>query len=79
MTRSRIWFGNTFKLLFLLFVGLLAATTLQAWTGPTAAAPGGNVAAPINVGTTDQVKNGEALALIDAMFKTIEKFECAER
>ena len=44
-------------MLFLLFVGFLAATTLQAWTGPTATAPNGNVPAPINVGTTDQVKN----------------------
>jgi hypothetical protein len=29
-----------------------------AWTDPTSAPPGGNVAAPINVGSTDQVKNG---------------------
>lgn len=28
-----------------------------AWTGPTQTAPNGNVAAPINVGTTDQTKN----------------------
>src|ERR1700694_3195085 len=27
------------------------------WVGPTAAPPGNNVAAPINVGTIDQVKN----------------------
>ena len=46
-----------FSLLFLAFIGLLAATALQAWTGPTATAPAGNVAAPINVGTTDQVKD----------------------
>ena len=46
-----------FSSLFILFVGLLAASALSAWTGPTAAAPAGNVAAPINVGTTDQVKN----------------------
>lgn len=57
MPSSRLSFGNTFKLLFLLFVGLLAASALSAWTGPTATAPGGNIAAPINVGTTDQVKN----------------------
>jgi len=29
-----------------------------AWTGPTAAPPSGNVAPPINVGATDQVKDG---------------------
>ncbi len=46
-----------FATIFLLGIGLLAASALQAWTGPTATAPNGNVAAPINVGTTDQVKN----------------------
>ena len=50
-------FRQLFSLLFLAFIGLLAATALQAWTGPTATAPAGNVAAPINVGTTDQVKD----------------------
>jgi hypothetical protein len=29
-----------------------------AWTGPTSPPPSGNVAAPINVGTTDQIKDG---------------------
>lgn len=29
-----------------------------AWTGPTVAPPGGNVDAPINVGTVDQIKDG---------------------
>ena len=48
---------NLFAYLFILFIGLLAATALQAWTGPTATAPAGNVSAPINVGTTNQVKN----------------------
>lgn len=55
---SPLSFRQLFATLFLLFVGLLAATALQAWTGPTATAPGNNVDAPINVGTTDQVKNG---------------------
>jgi hypothetical protein len=36
----------------------LAPFVLSAWNGPTQAPPNGNVAAPINVGTTDQVKNG---------------------
>ena len=50
-------FRQLFSFLFLAFIGLLAASALSAWTGPTATAPAGNVAAPINVGTTDQVKN----------------------
>jgi hypothetical protein len=32
-------------------------SVLIAWTGPTSAPPNGNVSAPINTGTTDQVKN----------------------
>lgn len=40
-------------------IGNMAVTAIAlAWTGPTSAAPNGNVAAPINVGATDQVKNG---------------------
>jgi hypothetical protein len=35
----------------------LPATVALAWTGPTSAPPSGNVSAPINVGTTDQIKN----------------------
>lgn len=44
------------SLLALVFV-LVGIAVVQAWTGPTAAPPNGNVSAPINVGTTDQVKN----------------------
>jgi hypothetical protein len=45
------------------FLGFLIALALglnylHAWTGPTAAAPNGNVGAPLNVGTTNQVKDG---------------------
>ncbi len=36
---------------------LLFASLLSAWSGPTATAPAGNVPAPINIGTTDQVKD----------------------
>lgn len=35
----------------------LVVTVVGAWTGPTAAPPGNNVPAPINVGNTDQSKN----------------------
>jgi len=48
----------------LLFTGFVlgaslftAASLVLAWTGPTSAPPNGNVSPPINVGTTDQVKN----------------------
>jgi len=44
---SGVIFGSIF---FTMFVG--------AWTGPSQTAPAGNVSAPINVGSTDQVKNG---------------------
>jgi hypothetical protein len=39
-------------------IALLSFTLVTAWTGPSASPPNGNVAAPVNVGTTDQVKNG---------------------
>lgn len=38
-------------------LALGACTAVYAWTGPTASPPNGNVAAPVNVGSTDQVKN----------------------
>ncbi len=37
---------------------LFASFFALAWTGPTSAPPNGNASAPINVGNTDQVKNG---------------------
>jgi hypothetical protein len=45
------------------FVGGIVGTIFTsmiaiAWTGPSSAPPNGNVAAPINVGSTAQVKNG---------------------
>jgi hypothetical protein len=39
-------------------LGTISIGIVYAWSGPTAAPPGGNVAAPINVGSTDQVKDG---------------------
>ena len=36
----------------------LKPLVIFAWTGPTQTPPGGNVAAPINVGTDEQVKDG---------------------
>ena len=39
-------------------LGTISIGIAYAWSEPTAAPPNGNVAAPINVGSTDQVKNG---------------------
>jgi hypothetical protein len=39
-------------------LGTISIGVAYAWSGPTAAPPGNNVAAPINVGSTDQVKSG---------------------
>lgn len=51
-------FGQLFSILFTLFVVLFLASQLLAWTGATTTPPGGNVDAPINVGTVSQIKNG---------------------
>ena len=46
-------------LLLGIFVGtIVSASIVSAWTGPSGTAPTGNVAAPINVGIVDQIKNG---------------------
>lgn len=37
---------------------LFGAAAVFAWTGPASAPPNGNVDAPINVGSTAQIKNG---------------------
>ena len=42
----------------LLFVLFGASMVAHAWTGPTGTAPGNNVAAPVNVGSTAQYKSG---------------------
>lgn len=48
---------------------LFAASIVSAWTGPGSSPPNGNVAAPINVGTTAQSKNG-ALGVNEATAPT---------
>lgn len=53
----KLTFAQLFRLLFIACAIIFSASLLFAWTGPTATAPAGNVSAPINVGTTDQVKN----------------------
>ncbi len=47
---------RSFFVFCLVFVGL-GVGFAHAWTGPTQAPPNGNVSAPVNVGTTNQVKN----------------------
>ncbi|OGG58159.1 hypothetical protein A2853_01430 [Candidatus Kaiserbacteria bacterium RIFCSPHIGHO2_01_FULL_55_17] len=47
-----------FSVLFVSCTALFAISVVFAWVGPTQPPPGGNVAAPINVGTINQVKNG---------------------
>ncbi len=39
--------------------GFLLVSVASAWTGPGSSPPSGNVSAPINVGSTAQVKNGD--------------------
>ncbi|MDP2648469.1 MAG: hypothetical protein Q8P19_01060, partial [bacterium] len=50
-------FRQVFLALAILMAIMLGASVISAWTGPTASPPNGNVPAPVNVGTTDQVKN----------------------
>lgn len=40
------------------FLGTISIGIAHAWTEPTAAPPGSNVPAPINIGTDQQIKNG---------------------
>ena len=40
-------------------LALLSFTLVAAWSGPPSSPPNGNVAPPINVGATDQVKDGK--------------------
>ena len=50
---------NIFYALLLLGSFLVAASSVSAlWQGPSQAPPGGNVAAPINVGNNSQIKEG---------------------
>ncbi|MDB5237759.1 MAG: hep Hag family protein [Candidatus Kaiserbacteria bacterium] len=45
-------------ILSILVVLALSSASASAWTGPTASPPSGNVAAPLNVSTADQLKHG---------------------
>ena len=51
-------YARTLTLSIISFIlGTISIGVAYAWNEPTAAPPGNNVAAPINVGSTDQVKN----------------------
>jgi hypothetical protein len=43
---------------FAIALGLLCATGVLAWTGPSLGFPGGNASAPINVSSAGQIKSG---------------------
>ncbi len=49
-------YPNSILAAFVFVLGIASVT--YGWTGPTASAPNGNVAAPINVGSTQQIKDG---------------------
>lgn len=47
------------KFFICILIGAVFSSAVAfAWTGPTQTAPNGNVSAPLNIGTTDQIKNG---------------------
>lgn len=54
----KTFISKNIKLLALSLVIGLSVSYVGAWTGPTAAPTGGNTPAPINVGSTEQVKTG---------------------
>ena len=55
---DRLCVGNELHHVLIGTLGIVSTTFAFAWNEPTAAPTGNNVAAPVNVGTTDQVKNG---------------------
>ncbi|OGG45442.1 hypothetical protein A2673_00370 [Candidatus Kaiserbacteria bacterium RIFCSPHIGHO2_01_FULL_50_13] len=70
--QSNFSLRQLFLFLFALLVVLFAASLISAWTGPTQSPPDGNVPAPINVGSVDQVKNAglslDALAVFGSQY-----------
>ena len=54
---ERLTFSQLFSIFLILFALTLIATAVSAWTPPPENPPSGNVPAPINVGTIDQVKS----------------------
>jgi len=58
MRIKNLTFSQLLSLFVLALVILFSESVVFAWTGPTATPPAGNVAAPINVGSTFQTKSG---------------------
>ncbi|MBP5993500.1 MAG: shufflon system plasmid conjugative transfer pilus tip adhesin PilV [Candidatus Moranbacteria bacterium] len=54
LLRGSLYWGKVISLGVILGVGIQFA---EAWTNPTASAPGGNIAGPLNTGVINQVKN----------------------
>ncbi len=48
---------QTIKIILFAFVLTIGVNYVYAWTGPTQGPPNGNVSAPINVGTENQIKS----------------------
>lgn len=64
---------SVFYAAFCLSLLLGSAVSIQAWTSPTATAPGNNVPAPVNIGGTTQTKSGGLVtngfrSMLDAFF-----------
>lgn len=55
---SSAWFQYVFSGTLFVLSLVLFALAAYAWTGPTGTPPADNVAAPINVGDTSQIKSG---------------------
>ena len=55
--QTQIPLKQLFFTLLIASVVLTTASILSAWTGPTSIPPNNNVPAPINVGSTDQIKS----------------------
>lgn len=58
MLKGSLSFKQLFGFFFTLAGVLLAWSSVFSWTGPTATPPSGNISAPLNVGTSNQVKDG---------------------
>jgi len=52
---------QSFKIVILALVLSIGISYVSAWTAPTVTPPNGNVAAPLNVSSTEQTKNGPVL------------------
>lgn len=54
----------------IVFILVMGISVVKGWTEPTAPAPGGNLAAPINVGSIGQIKQGNLILNSDGSLLT---------